>query len=245
MTKKYVPICPQLPTRSPLSTKHWTRRKVPFFMSCPQVCDPLLPPLINECPYLASSDVTKNRTNISVHITDRSRTFKLHKKRKYCYFPSSNLIHITTLNHVYKVNKEMILPCFFLLNSRSLLPKLDELTALLSFKPIDIIAITESWLHELIDSSLLSINDYNLFRKDRATGRGGGVCAYIKKDIPCIRRVDLESENLECLWLSIRPKRLPRLLSGIAICVVYHPPGLTISEHNDLNEYLTRNTCMQ
>ena len=132
----------------------------------------------------------------------------------------------------------MILPCFFLLNSRSLLPKLDELTELLSFKPIDIIAITESWLHEHIDSSLLSINDYNLFRKDRAIGRGGGICAYIKKDIPCIRRLDLESENLECLWLSIRPKRLPRPLSGIVICVVYHPPGLTISEHNDLNEYL-------
>ena len=136
-------------------------------------------------------------------IEGQQRTFKQHKKRKYCYFPSSNLIHITTLNHAYKVNKEMILPCFFLLNSRSLLPKLDELTALLSFKPIDIIAITESWLHEHIDSSLLSINDYNLFPKDRAIGRGGGVCAYIKKDIPCIRRVDLESENLECLWLSL------------------------------------------
>ena len=31
---------------------------------------------------------------------------------------------------------------------------------------------------------------------------------------------------------------VPRPLSGIVICVVYHPPGLTISEHNDLNEYL-------
>jgi hypothetical protein len=67
---------------------------------------------------ISTSIETKNRTNISVHITDRSRTFKQHKKRKYCYFPSSNLIHITTLNHVYKVNKEMMLPCFFLLNSR-------------------------------------------------------------------------------------------------------------------------------
>ncbi|CAB4044028.1 Hypothetical predicted protein, partial [Paramuricea clavata] len=51
---------------------------------------------------ISTSNKTKNRTNISVHITDRSRTFKQHKKRKNCYFPSSNLIHITTLNHAYK-----------------------------------------------------------------------------------------------------------------------------------------------
>ena len=130
-----------------------------------------------------------------------------------------------------------MLPSFFLLNSRSLFPKLDDLTALLSRKPVDIIAITESWLHKHIDS-LLSINGYNLFRKDRASGRGGGVCVFIKNDIPCIRRVDLESENLECLWLILQPKRLPRPLSGIAICVVYHPPGLAVPEHNDLNDYV-------
>ncbi len=65
-----------------------------------------------------------------------------------------------------------------------------------------------------------------------------GVCVYINNDIPCIRRVDLECENLECLWLSLRPKRLPRPLSGIVICVVYHPPGLAAAEHNDLKEYL-------
>ena len=89
-----------------------------------------------------------------------------------------------------------------------------------------------------MNSNLLSITGYNLFRKDRVIGRGGGVCAYIKNDIPRIRGTDLECENLECLWLSLRPKRLPGPFSGIVICVVYHPPGRTSSEHNDLNEHV-------
>ena len=84
----------------------------------------------------------------------------------------------------------------------------------------------------------MSIEGYNLPRKDRAIGRGGGVCVYINNDIPCIRGLDLECENLECLWLSLRPKRLPRPLSGFVICVVYHLPGLATAEHNDLKEYL-------
>ena len=62
-----------------------------------------------------------------------------------------------------------MLPCFFLLNARSLLPKLDELTALLGVKSGDVIAISP--------------------------------------------------------------------LSGIVICAVYRPLGLTAAEHNDLQKY--------
>ena len=75
----------------------------------------------------------------------------------------------------------------YLLNARSLLPKVDELTGLIYTKPVDIVAVTESWLHNAIENRLLQLNDYNLFRKDRITGRGGGVCVYVKKDIPCMR----------------------------------------------------------
>lgn len=133
----------------------------------------------------------------------------------------------------------MKLPSVLLLNARSFLLKLDdEMTALLGTNPVDIVAVTESWLHKDIDDGLCSINTYNLCRKDRAIGRGVGVCVYLKNDIPCVRRLDLESNNFECLWLGLRPKRLPRHLSGIAICVAYHPAGLSVSEHNELNEYL-------
>ena len=71
-------------------------------------------------------------------------------------------------------------------------PSLDELTALLATSPVDLVAITESWLRSDIDDSLLSISAFNLFRKDRVAGRGGGICVYLNNVIPCKRRLDLE-----------------------------------------------------
>ena len=44
------------------------------------------------------------------------------------------------------------------------------------------------------------------------------------------------------LWLTLRSKRLPRPLSGIAICVVYHPPGRPAESHKELNDYLINTT---
>ena len=59
-------------------------------------------------------------------------------------------------------------PSFLLKNARSLLPKIDELTSLLSTNPVDLVAITESWLHNDVQDSLLHINGFNLFRNDIA-----------------------------------------------------------------------------
>ena len=53
-----------------------------------------------------------------------------------------------------------------------------------------------------------------------------------------MRWSNLENDSFECLWLYLRPKRLPRPLSGIVIAVIYHPPCLPVKEHDDLNEYL-------
>jgi hypothetical protein len=49
-TKKYVSIYPHLPTLSPLSTKHWTRSKVSFFMSSPRFLTPSSPPSLMNVP---------------------------------------------------------------------------------------------------------------------------------------------------------------------------------------------------
>ena len=88
----------------------------------------------------------------------------------------------------------------------------------------------------------MSISAFNLFRKDRVAGRGGGICVDLNNVIPCKRRLDLENPTFECLWLTLRPKRLPRPLSGITICVVYHPPGRPTESHKELNDYLINTT---
>ena len=66
------------------------------------------------------------------------------------------------------------------------------------------------------------------------------ICVFISDDISAKRRPDIEDPNFECLWFSLRPTRLPRPLSCIMhmVCVVYHPPGLSAKDHQDLNDYL-------
>ena len=124
------------------------------------------------------------------------------------------------------------------MNVQSLLLKIDELCAFVSSAPIDIIAITESWLNEDIDNNILSTNAFNIHRNDRSTGRGSGVCACIPSCIPSKRRQDLENSAYECKWVWLCPYRLPCPLSGIMVSLVYSPPDTTAQKQNDCVEYI-------
>ena len=134
--------------------------------------------------------------------------------------------------------KQSSSPSFCLVNACSLLLKLDELGALLATNVVDFVAITETWLNGDFEDHLLSICGYNIFWRDRVHSRGGGVCGYLAQNIPCRHLLDLENPNFECLWVWLRPNRLPRPLSGIVVCMVYHPPGLPAEDHRSLNEYV-------
>ncbi len=48
----------------------------------------------------------------------------------------------------------------------------------------DCILVTESWLNEDITDGMLDPNEaYSIIRADRTNGRGGGVCALIRKNL--------------------------------------------------------------
>ena len=125
------------------------------------------------------------------------------------------------------------LPSFCCINARSLLPKIDELTLFSSCRQPSVVAVTESWLKSDIEDGLVSINGYNIFRKDHPSRRRGGICVYLPHGTNAKRWLDLE-----CLRLWLCLTRLPRPLSGIAVCIVYHPPGLPVENHHQLNKYL-------
>ena len=65
--------------------------------------------------------------------------------------------------------------------------------------------------------------------------RGGGVCAFIKSSIGFTIIEELDNPLFECLWLYLRPPRLPRGFSCIIICIIYHPP---LDDEAGLAEYL-------
>ena len=104
-------------------------------------------------------------------------------------------------------------------NVQSAVHKIDFLETELS--NFDVISITETWFTHNTTYSDIQINGFRSpFRKDRPGDGHGGVAVYIKSEIPCIRRHDLEILNLECVWIEIRlPSK--RLLIG----KFYRPPN--------------------
>ena len=62
------------------------------------------------------------------------------------------------------------------------------------------------------------VNFYEPYRCDRET-RDGGVAIYVKENISCKRRPDLEINNLECVWVEIKTYGHIFLVAGI-----YRPP---------------------
>ncbi len=123
-------------------------------------------------------------------------------------------------------------PPVFLINARSLVQRIDELQIMLDTSNIDIAAITETWFPAHIDTSVFSIPNFDLISKPRINKRGGGVALYVRNDIEFRTLSEIKvHDDLEVLWIWTRPRRLPRSVSGIIICVVYHPPS---SPHDNI-----------
>ena len=101
--------------------------------------------------------------------------------------------------------------------------KLDEIhLSLVSDHNFDVIALTETWLNANHTDNAIAIDDYFCFRKDRITGRGGGIAVYIRDNIPAIQRLDLEQGILSCeiMWLELKYGTF-KILFGTC----YRPPG--------------------
>ena len=114
------------------------------------------------------------------------------------------------------------IPVVFSSNVRSVRNKVEELQYVSECNRADVLCITESWLTPQIPDSAVKIPGFNLFRNDRTNTTGGGVCTYLRHDIPCKWLVECESPDFESLCLHLRPHSLPRSISSIILCVVYH-----------------------
>ncbi len=66
-----------------------------------------------------------------------------------------------------------------MLNACSLMNKIDEFITVLQTYKTHIVAITKTWLHDQINDAEITINDCQIFLKDREGG-GGGALGLIK-----------------------------------------------------------------
>lgn len=138
------------------------------------------------------------------------------KQRQYLFFQ--------TVNHAKIIWDPTVKPKGILgghLNIRSLHPKCDEIRILLIGSNIDYLCIGETWLHDKISTSLIDVPGYKCYRKDRVTGRGGGVLVYIKDSFKT-KEVQLD-ESLSIESLCVNVALSSRMMFNIL--VVYNPPS--------------------
>ena len=133
-------------------------------------------------------------------------------------------------------------------NVRSLKNKINELKIMAAAAKPDIIALTETWLHDDIGNSEINIDSYSLIRKDRhrvANSRGGGVAFYIKDNIRVHTLSENDDRSLEMIWLEIATsiKNDP-----LVIGLYYRAPNINIQDSDVINksikDYCTKNTII-
>ena len=109
-----------------------------------------------------------------------------------------------------------------------------------SSSSIDLACIVEMWLQEHIHDNIISIPDFNVVRRDRVNAQHGGVCVYERRAIKYKVLQNLFNTHFEAIWLVLNPPRLPRGISNIILCTVYHPTRADdLSMLNYLYECLT------
>lgn len=125
------------------------------------------------------------------------------------------------------------------INIRSILSGFNEFRNLILEQDFDVIAVTETWLSDAVDSDVVEIPGYQFLRKDRK-GRGGGVGAYVRNSFHYqVVNVDSPvSENLEYLLFQIKIQS-----KKIIIGTFYRPPNTNLSSCIDDFDNILSTIC--
>jgi hypothetical protein len=113
-------------------------------------------------------------------------------------------------------------------NARSLMTYDAETCSYLKFEEIesylihdmkaDIVCVSETWLDQTISDADIEIPNFTIHRNDR-NRHGGGVATYVSNNLAVSRRIDLEYQDIESLWLEITTNK-----KTIMLATYYRPP---------------------
>ena len=133
------------------------------------------------------------------------------------------------------------------LNIRHVKSKLDERKIILnSTKHIDVFGLCETFLSESVDNDILNIDSYTIERKDRhenntaSANKGGEVVVYLSINLNYIRRKDIESPNIESIWVEIMLGNSKSFL----ICSVYRPPTSAVEWYEMFSKQIEKSSSL-
>ena len=97
---------------------------------------------------------------------------------------------------------------------------------------------------QLVPDSAVSLPGFLLLRNDKKNSPGGGVCVCIKENIPCKRLVEMEHQEVESIWVQLRPHSPPQNITIIFLGVVYHSTTNGEVENATLRDHIQKNMDM-
>ena len=111
-------------------------------------------------------------------------------------------------------------------NARSVFPKFEEVLQIMILSSIEIFAISETWLGDVIPDEFMHIDGYITYRQDRnpmlGRTRGGGLIVYVNSDLTTTHCPSLSVQNYHVEILTIKLKLTN--VRDIYIMAVYRPP---------------------
>ena len=113
-------------------------------------------------------------------------------------------------------------------NARSLNKQLNTFQSYIYSENYEIIAITETWLHNHTYSKELFPTNYNILRNDRDS-KGGGVLPAFKDSLNVKQLTS--PNNLEILSVEVD--------SNLVLCLIYRPPNADDQHNSSLLSYLS------
>ena len=107
-------------------------------------------------------------------------------------------------------------------NIRGLLANKDNVCRVLDdFHKIQILSLSETHL-STNDEPQAQIDGYSFISKPRKSAKGGGVGAYISSSVTYHRRLDLELDDIECLWIEVLFPKSKGFLMDLFIVLQIH-----------------------
>lgn len=147
-----------------------------------------------------------------------------------------NIVNISQLNVALDS-----FPCYYS-NVQSIRNKFNEFSdSVDNYKPL-IIGLTETWLSGDVKDAEIEIPNYELFRCDRADGKGGGSSMYVHNCFQSASCQELDDIGFhEAVWRIIKLTEYDKLLVG----VVYRSPSSNMINNDKLFQVFQKAVSQQ
>ena len=129
--------------------------------------------------------------------------------------------------------------CIIHLNARSIKNKIDLIEA--EANQFDIITVSETWLSQIdMNTSIHLTNFHPPIRRDRPNDPHGGVAIYVKNNLFCKPRPDLQVNGLEAVWVETKINQESLLVGSF-----YRPPNSSVNYWELISDSIRKaNNCV-